>query len=1576
MSENTNKIFWITLLGLVVTAIAVLIFFSVTKPTKTFYDGTNSTSLCASSYGTGNLLCLDASNNSNSGEHTNNNGNNKNIWYIQNNLGSNASGSATLQNFNFNDDSGWLPYALKFDGIDDNVKLDLTNIDFNQGLTIQVNVKPLTDNKDFILVDNNNIKLEIKNNKVIFILKTNTGTYTLEDNHILTSNSWYLIHATYNNDRMKIYINGKESVSEEISGTITNTSNDFIIGQNFKGELSSILIYNIDIDTNGINQNTNSIYEKVYSIDRYRENFIANNSCYEWSAPITGEYQIELWGAQGGAINGGVGGKGAYTTGNRVFKKDDKIYVCVGSKGTTSTNTAMGGGATDIRLEFNGNLNDFNSLKTRVMVAAGGGGGNNAKGGAGGMLHGLTSPTPINGIINATGGDQSAGGSKAIKMAQHDGPAIVRYTNGRDGYFGKTITLTDGATGGNGYFSGGSISYEGGGAGGSSYISGYQGSNGISETSTENLIVNSGISAHYSHMEFFSGKMINGDGNMPDYSNIDGTMYGKTNDGHARISFIASESVSIDDSNTNPEDNSNPIVTILAPGIPELKSFYTSDSTITATYSKVENGKSYACYYGTSRNEMNSLGFIITNITGDRQCNINGLEENTNYYVMVRAFNGSSSSDSEITEIKTDYKTPEAAGLLEINANTFDLSASYTLAKYATDYSCKIGENSSNLDIDGSIEKDDNLVICHKDNLKQNTKYYVQLTAINGDKSTESALANITTTYAEPEIPVLTNSDIGYESITNHYSSAVYGTEYECKYGINSNDLDKNGNVYTDSENNVVCVSNELTQGTEYYYQIKVINGNHTIYSDINKVRTNYYAPEVPEEISKVVTNNSITSNFSSVSNGINYSCKYGINNDNLDKDGTIINLIGGNKQCIMSPLNQNTTYYYRFIVTNGDKNANSQTYNALTDYNEATMPLFQSATKSGLNITSTWQVTGEDQEYLCEMSKNGNGVEKSLTPTINNNIATCAFTNLETDQTYYFRLKSINGTKNTVSDWHTESISKILPSISASIPSGTMNTNNWAKKNFDVTLNIESTNPQSILGVAYCQGTAKCTPSYTIEEEGEGELHNRAVASDSNTIVVNNPNTEFTTNVTISTQSATNYVCAQAFTITGKTTSVSCYGPYALDKNGPTITTSNISTTQFTSKDSYDSTTITDNLTADTKITKSVSGTVDYNTPGTYTVTYSATDLAGNTSTKSRTVTVNWYTTSLKVTPVVSGTTYASGKSGFTFDLKIEHSTGNVTKTGITHYDGTIKYGSKITLTANSKTGYTLTDGSKSATSAKNNITYKPTWTPIEYTISYTLNGGSVSSANKTKYTIETANFTLHNPTRTGYTFKGWSGTGLSGSSNTSVTISKGSTGNRSYTANWTINSYTVDVNPIIDGTTHGGGKDGFTFSVWVDGTKKATNVTDWCTSVNYGSSVRVVGNSKDGYNRYNYDITKTVGTSGAELKPEWKDDIKPTVSDLWISGISYYGKTSSGVRTCDTTVSASGYDNGVGLKRAEVWLWKADGSAHYTGGNGSGWMWAAFGQVTVGTRLFQGDFEDWNGNWGYLQKGLNVSC
>ena len=55
-------------------------------------------------------------------------------------------------------------------------------------------------------------------------------------------------------------------------------------------------------------------------------------------------------------------------------------------------------------------------------------------------------------------------------------------------------------------------------------------------------------------------------------------------------------------------------------------------------------------------------------------------------------------------------------------------------------------------------------------------------------------------------------------------------------------------------------------------------------------------------------------------------------------------------------------------------------------------------------------------------------------------------------------------------------------------------------------------------------------------------------------------------------------------------------------------------------------------------------------------------------------------------------------------------------------------------------------------------NRTYKAIWETNVYSITYDLDGGTVSTPNPSVYTIESSNITLNNPTKSGYTFKGWS--------------------------------------------------------------------------------------------------------------------------------------------------------------------------------------------------------------------------
>lgn len=87
---------------------------------------------------------------------------------------------------------------------------------------------------------------------------------------------------------------------------------------------------------------------------------------------------------------------------------------------------------------------------------------------------------------------------------------------------------------------------------------------------------------------------------------------------------------------------------------------------------------------------------------------------------------------------------------------------------------------------------------------------------------------------------------------------------------------------------------------------------------------------------------------------------------------------------------------------------------------------------------------------------------------------------------------------------------------------------------------------------------------------------------------------------------------------------------------------------------------------------------------------------------------------------------------------------------------------------------------------SVDGDLTLTAEWTAVTYRISYELNGGTPANENPESYTIETPDFTLNNPTRAGYIFLGWTGTGLNGSTVKTVTVREGSMGDRSYRAVW----------------------------------------------------------------------------------------------------------------------------------------------------------------------------------------------
>ena len=104
--------------------------------------------------------------------------------------------------------------------------------------------------------------------------------------------------------------------------------------------------------------------------------------------------------------------------------------------------------------------------------------------------------------------------------------------------------------------------------------------------------------------------------------------------------------------------------------------------------------------------------------------------------------------------------------------------------------------------------------------------------------------------------------------------------------------------------------------------------------------------------------------------------------------------------------------------------------------------------------------------------------------------------------------------------------------------------------------------------------------------------------------------------------------------------------------------------------------------------------------------------------------------------------------------------------------------------------------------------------WKPVEYAISYELNGGENAPANPLTHNIESDSLPVYALTRTGYTFLGWDVSGIDALGVTEdggVFIPAGSVGDITLTANWEPTVYSISYN-LIRGETAGTNPESYT--------------------------------------------------------------------------------------------------------------------------------------------------------------------
>ena len=205
--------------------------------------------------------------------------------------------------------------------------------------------------------------------------------------------------------------------------------------------------------------------------------------------------------------------------------------------------------------------------------------------------------------------------------------------------------------------------------------------------------------------------------------------------------------------------------------------------------------------------------------------------------------------------------------------------------------------------------------------------------------------------------------------------------------------------------------------------------------------------------------------------------------------------------------------------------------------------------------------------------------------------------------------------------------------------------------------------------------------------------------------------------------------------------------------------------------------------------------------------------------------------------------------------------------------------YGSTVTVSNPSKTGYTFAGWTVSGTGASltgtnlkigtGNITLTANWTINTYTISYNLNGGTKGTNAPTSGTYGST-VIVSNPSKTGYTFTGWTVSGT-GAALTGTNLKIG-TGNITLTANWNINYYYLDLNGLLDGSSSGNITGFGTADVYINGKLVCNDCTDYYDKHPYGSSYSIsniktaTGHTYNGI--YSGSASGTIGTSNVYVQ------------------------------------------------------------------------------------------------------------
>ena len=369
-----------------------------------------------------------------------------------------------------------------------------------------------------------------------------------------------------------------------------------------------------------------------------------------------GEYNVSVWGAQGGSYNEsyGVGGKGGKSWCTATLSDMVTCYLYTGGKGSYGSGSATsingggfnGGGASSYRGGGGGGGSDVrfgaDSLYSRGIVAGGGGGAYaySSTYKADGGYAGGKSTAASDGAVYSSNYSAFAGHGANDQTPGAGGTGSSTTYNGEDGSFGaggstkraySTSYYSNGAGGGGWYGGGAAGNYYGnsrnraaGGGGGNSYV--YGGT--WKADAPAGYMIPDSVTLTDTHSGAGASSFTDPDGS--------------TVTGHAGNGYIRIEVVSVD----------------LTPGTPTNLAASATANSATLTWTGVSMADSYSVY---KNGTLVASGITATSYT------FSGLDANTTYTLGVKSVNTHGSSSTATKSVTT---VPDAPASLTVYGTT------------------------------------------------------------------------------------------------------------------------------------------------------------------------------------------------------------------------------------------------------------------------------------------------------------------------------------------------------------------------------------------------------------------------------------------------------------------------------------------------------------------------------------------------------------------------------------------------------------------------------------------------------------------------------------------------------------------------------------------------------------------------------------------------------------------------------------------------------------------------------------------------------------------------------------------